>query len=125
MWITKPEHDRLREAAAQVAVLQGQAAAMAANQEWLRTRVNQLEQERAQLVARVLQVPVNVPHIQPIRPSSPLDARPDPKGPSQADVLAQAGAIGMFEDIGDDLAEKLGIFNDEANGTLIYESRRA
>ncbi len=120
MWIAKPEYARLRDAAAEATLLKTQAAATQATLDWLRVRVNQLEQERAALVAKVLQVSVQVPVLESVRPSHPLESRADPVPPTKDAILARIES--MFDDVGDDVARQLGITNDPVTGELLYET---
>lgn len=108
MVIAKPEYDRLRDAAAQTAVLAAQVASLTSTVDWLRVRVNQLEHERATLFQAVTKLPMSVPSIRPADPyaaSSAPNTRPD--------------MAALFEDVGDELARTLGIDHD-ADGRLVY-----
>ena len=110
MVIAKPEYDRLRDAAAQTAVLTAQVASLTTTADWLRVRVNQLEHERATLFQAVTKLPMNVPSI---RPTEPYAASSAPPPATLRDMAA------LFDDVGDTLARELGIDHD-ADGRLVY-----
>lgn len=70
------------------------------NFEWARVRLNQVEQERASLLATMLKAPIGALEIQ--RSLTPDQGSGMPKLPDA-----------LFEDIGDDVAAALGITHDE------------
>jgi hypothetical protein len=95
--------------------LQRQAVEHKTLADWLRVRVNQLERERAQLLQRALSIPIEAPELLREEPARPL--------PSPGDLLRANGvpALGNldFDDIGDDLAQSLGIDHD-SEGRIRY-----
>ena len=109
MWITRKtfedtrldlakHHEECRVLAAQNHVLQ-------VNLDWLRTRVNQLEMERAQLLWNYIGVKVPVPEIQRVQ---------DPQDP-----VHPLNELPSFADVGDKEAARLGIGWD-AEGRVAY-----
>jgi|SoiMethySBSTD1v2_1073268.scaffolds.fasta_scaffold327568_4 hypothetical protein len=85
----------LQTAQAEIAALKAQIQTSNITNDWLRTRVNQLELERTQLMQVAYNVKLPVPEL--VRPST---FKPDAPG----DVFSLD-----FDDMGDDLAKKLGL----------------
>lgn len=81
---------RVSELEAENAVLQREVIATRTNFDWLRMKVNQLEFERAGLLEKAYNIKLPVPEI--ARQHQPID-------PNEF----------SFEDLGDDLAKKLGL----------------
>lgn len=71
------------------------------NFEWARVRLNQVEDERATLIATMLKAPIGALEIQ--RRLTPDQGEGLPHVPD-----------GLFEDVGDDIATTLGLNDDEA-----------
>lgn len=101
MWISRRAFDTLNAeritAAAEARVLADQNAAYKITMDWMRHRLHQVEQERAHLLKTYMGVAVQVPSF--VKPE------PDPD-----DVL---GGANIFQDIGHEAAERLGIKWDE------------
>lgn len=101
MWISRRAFDTLTAeritAAAEARVLADQNAAYKITMDWMRHRVQQLEHERAYLLKTYMGVVVQVPTF----------VKPEPE---QDDVL---GGANIFQDIGHEAAERLGIKWDE------------
>ena len=79
--------------------------------EWMRVRLNQVEAERAALLAQVTGARVMVPTIRPVG-TPVVDERPGPIEPTPDGVLS--GLSALFEDMGDDAADAAGIGHDTA-----------
>lgn len=101
MWISKELWQAAQRLAMEAvetrgarAVLEQRIIAMDTTMDWLRVRVNQLELERAQMIYNYTGVKVPTPQVK----------REDPT--DQEQLLAAASG---FEDIGDEMAKKLGI----------------
>lgn len=109
MWIDRKTYEGLRDELAknkeEARVLDKQNGILQTHLDWLRVRVNQLEQERAQLYYRVADIKLSTPVIESIAPS-PRQGSPFHEMPS-------------FEDMGDDEAKKQGVAHDTA-GNLVY-----
>ena len=86
--------------------LRAQLASAQTTVDWLRTRVNQLEKERAVLLREVTHLNIPIPEI----------ATP---GPVMSTAVPASLQMPNFEDIGDDAASKLGITHNDA-GELEY-----
>ena len=82
-------------------------ARLKADVDWLRTRVNQLEKERAILLREVSHLDVPIPSIEPVRSvmTSPLPA---------------GFQLPSFEDVGDEEADRLGVAHDD-EGRAVYQ----
>lgn len=90
------------------------------NFEWARLRMNELERERAMLYTRVLNV--NLAAFQLERQETEAPAPPNGEAPAASPTPGEPLGIGvpsagMFEDLGDEVAERLGIRRD-AGGVL-------
>jgi hypothetical protein len=70
------------------------------NFEWARVRLNQVEEERATLIATMLKAPIGALEIQ--RRLTPDQGEGLPHVPD-----------GLFDDVGDDVAQSLGLNDDE------------
>lgn len=101
MWIARAVYERLLE-----------HKAMA---DWLRVRVNQLERERALLLQRALAVPIEAPEL--LREAPQMLP---PRDVQSANGLPNIAGVD-FEDIGDELAQSLGVFHDH-EGRIRYRS---
>lgn len=101
MWISRKIHDDLNaeriKACEEARVLFEQNRFITTTLDWMRHRVQQLEQERAQLLFKYMGVAVQVPQF--VKPEQAED-----------DVI---GGVNLFQDIGDEQAKKLGIEWDE------------
>lgn len=106
MWITRSEYDRLRT----------ESTANKTLADWLRLRVNQLERERAQLLQRALQLPIEAPEL--LREEPARLAPPSTQDLLRANGVPQIAGLD-FDDIGDELAESLGIGHD-SEGRIRY-----
>lgn len=108
MWMDRKTYDDLRLQLAQKSgentVLSQHYIALMTTMDWLRVRVTQLEMERAQLLWNYTGVKVAAPVI------TKTDISPDTNPMTQ---------IPNFNDVGDDMAAKLGISWAE-DGTLVY-----
>ena len=93
--ISKDTVDGFREELATVRTerdgLKSQLATTQANFEWIRVRVNTLEQERAQLIEKAYGIKVPVPEI------------------VRANVIGPQFTTALFEDIGEKAAKELGL----------------
>lgn len=93
-----------------------QLAQLRSSFEWLTTHVNRLERERAELFARVLNLQL---------PAMSLEREPQPSiSPNQVvgrpaedsyenSIPALQAAGGLFEDVGDEAASRLGVGHDD------------
>lgn len=110
MWITRKEYDGLVKG---LLLMQGRAEKAELNFEWMRVRVNQLERERAVLLQRALEVPIEAPEL----------LRDDPRPLPPQEIVRANGLPNLagidFEDIGDELAQSHGILHDE-EGRIRY-----
>lgn len=101
MWITRAAFDSLNaeriKSAEEARVLAHQNSNLAITLDWMRHRVQQLEQERAHLLFQYMGIKVQVPIIAP-------------QEPSQDDVL---GGTNIFQDVGDEVAKRLKIEWDD------------
>jgi hypothetical protein len=122
----------LAEARGAREVLTRELAIRQQNVDWLTAHVNRLELERAELLQRVLNLTLPVPTIAREatdhpdlaaaihgttglgRPIRPIDR------PMGEDIGVAASALGLssFEDMGDTLADRLGVKHDEAGNTI-------
>ena len=114
MWIRRKHYDDLRDLTWDVReelavsnsttrALEQQNKVLQVNLDWLRTRVNQLEHERAQLIFNYMGVRIQVPEIQTVK----------------QDDVHPLNAIPHFNDVGDAEANRLGIGWDE-EGRVAY-----
>ncbi len=107
MWISSKTFVEMSDARANAEgrahTLVNQITALHTTMDWMRVRLNQVEQERADLIEKYMGVKIHVPQIEPI---STTDT---------SDVLNQSVS---FEDIGDEEAARQGIDWDD-NGELI------
>jgi hypothetical protein len=110
MWINTKDFIKLAE---KVADAQGAASALKneldkrdVTIDWLRTRVNQLEKERALLMRERTGLNIPIPEIAPAQQVT---------GSRMSGIMA---IDDLFEDIGDAEARKQGILHDE-NGELV------
>ena len=110
MWISAKSFLELSHARSvaegQTSALVTQITALNTTMDWMRVRLNQVEQERADLIERYMGVKIQVPQIQPISTDT-------------SEVLNQAVS---FEDMGDTEAERLGI-DWNGNGELINKRK--
>ena len=108
MWCDRKVYDDLRldtaKRGAECQVLQQQNTTLTTTLDWLRVRVTQLEQERAQLLFNYTGVKVPTPRI-------------------EYEHAAEAAHPPHFRDVGDVEAARLGISWDEA-GNLVYASEK-
>jgi len=86
--------------------LRAQLASAQTTVDWLRTRVNQLEKERAVLLREVTHLNIPIPEIAPA-------------GPAMSAAVPPSLQMPNFEDMGDDAAGRLGITHNDA-GELEY-----
>jgi hypothetical protein len=101
------ERDARIKAEALVGFLQSDRVALHTTMDWMRVRLNQVEQERADLIERYLGVKISVPNIAPAE--KPTD---------NADLFNQTPS---FEDVGDAEAERLSIRWDNQTGEVLYK----
>jgi hypothetical protein len=108
MWISRKVYDDLRDgklrADTALQSLQGELVAHKTMIDWMRIRLSQVEQERAQLLFNYTGVKIATPSIEP----APVQ-RPE-------QILA---ALPHFNDVGDEEAQRLGI-GWNPDGTLRY-----
>lgn len=113
MWIERGLFTKLVETAAQargeLAALQSRFAAQDAMVDWFRIRLTQTEKQNARLIKKYTDVDVEIPNLVPA-----------PHEQTTPEILNEAA---MFEDIGDEIAKKLGISHN-LDGTISY-SRKA
>lgn len=103
MWIAREAFERLMK----------RLGELEATAEWTRVRLNQCERERAMLLQRALALPIEAPEL--IRD----DPRPlPPPGPVNGTGLPNLAGVD-FDDLGDDLAQSIGVFHDE-EGRIRY-----
>ena len=107
MWITRETFTDLLndkfDAEGEARTLAEQNKVLQVNLDWLRTRVNQLEHERAQLIFNYMGVKIAVPEIQTVK----------------QDDVHPLNAIPHFNDVGDAEANRLGIGWDQ-EGRVAY-----
>lgn len=101
MWISRETYDELREEAimaqTEARVLSGQVQSLETSIGWMRLRLTQVEQERARLILNYTGVQIATPRLE-------ASNAPTPVSPNEA-----LSAQGLFNDLGDDLAQKMGI----------------
>jgi hypothetical protein len=121
MWVRRSDYEALvRELAEQRATREAAEKALALNQqtcEWLRVQVNTLQYERASLLSKVTGAPVMVPTLRSGDESSPIAPPVGQPKPPADQFFNQLSAL--FEDPGDDAAQKLGIAHD-TDGSVLY-----
>ena len=109
MFLSRKAYDDLRnewlKAHAECTALSGVNAQLNAHIEWMRVRLTQLEYERAQLLRKYMGLDVPTPTF-----DAP-DEHPDPNQTMD------------FSDVGDAMADKLGI-GWNPDGTLKYEEKQ-
>lgn len=114
MWVDRISwqalNDRTVAAEAVRAQLDRHNTALEASLDWMRVRLTQLEHERAQLIYQLLGIKVPVPEIA----QAPKPSRTGFDSPLNETI--------SFEDVGDEVAAKLGISHN-ADGTLRYSSQ--
>jgi len=112
MWIDRKIYEDMKTemavALAQAATLDKQNGMLQTHLDWLRLRVNQLEQERAQLYFRVADIKISTPVIEQVAPMS-----------KQPRVGSPFHEMPSFEDMGDDEAREQGVGHDSA-GNLVF-----
>lgn len=133
MWLRRQDYDRLTNELADARgardVLRRELAIRQQNVDWLTSHVNRLELERAELLKRVLNITLPVPVIarepeshpelaHALGLGQPIPERPRPEGEDPG-VAAAAMGLSSFEDMGDTLAERLGVGHDSA-GNVKY-----
>jgi hypothetical protein len=84
--------------------------------EWLRVQVNSLQYERASLLAKITGAPVMVPTLRSDESSPIAPPVGNPKTPTDQFFNQLAS---LFDDPGDELAQKAGITHDET-GAVVY-----
>lgn len=112
MWIGKEQflelvHEK-SQAQGVAQALERQNTALQSTMDWLKMRLTQLEQERAQLIFNYMGVKIAVPSIEPERPSIAM-----------SDIL---GSTQSFDDVGDEEAAKQGIGWNEM-GEVAYSKK--
>ena len=113
MLVSRSVIDHLKERAvaaeAKNATLERHNTALEASLEWMRLRISQIEHERALLLYKFMDIKLDVPEIarKPVAPS-----------PETAEALH---ATLDFNDVGDDMATKLGI-GWNADGSIRYQT---
>lgn len=104
MWISQKHYDDLRMEATkcreEARVLADQNRALQNALDWLMQHATQLEKERAALLFRFMDIKIEVPEYAP--------ARPKPRA-VDPNLPAMLGNAGLFTDVGDDQAAKMGI----------------
>jgi|PlaIllAssembly_1097288.scaffolds.fasta_scaffold120616_2 hypothetical protein len=123
MFITADRFWRLVEASAlqaeKVKTLVGENAKLEATVEWMRTHINRLEEERALLLQTVYHAPVGRVEIdRQIRFEAPAVTGAPLTEEDPVQMLATSQAL--LEDVGDDVAARMGIKHNE-DGSLKYE----
>lgn len=112
MWIDRHVYEQmLMEGAAlgaKAQALEVRFAALDTTLDWMRVRLEQVERERARLIKKYTDVDIDIPTIQRV-----------PEQPVTEAVLNEATA---FDDVGDELAKRLGI-GWKPDGTLEYTKR--
>lgn len=113
MWVNTRIYGRLAADSEQKQQVEGalrilaeQNKVLQVNLDWLRTRVSQLERERALMLYKFTGVKIETPEFQPV------------VAPDAADMLNAVNA--MFQDVGDEQAARLGI-EHLPDGTLKAE----
>ena len=108
MWVDKKTYFELRDclskATQEAHTLAVQNQALQTTMDWLRMRVNQLEMERAQMLLLYTGVKIPTPTIH---------------SAAETDVQSMMANKSPFEDVGDDVAKKLGL-SWNPDGTLLY-----
>lgn len=131
MWIRWSHYEHLfralSEARERIVQLEKQNASHVATIEWLRLHVNRLETERSVLTSERLRVLFPTPTIQR-EPESPRPVEPDAgrtviDTPVSRDLPADSIPMQQFlsaalEDVGDEMAGRLGVSNDNPEGVL-------
>lgn len=109
MWVDRKLYEQMRDEWVknheECRVLGQRMSAMDTTLDWFRIRVTQLEKERAQMVERYTGVKIEVPNIVRV-PDVPVEQ-----------VLSE---VASFDDVGDDIAKRLGIGWD-ASGKVVYQ----
>ncbi len=109
MWVDKRTYFELRETLAKAGeearILSVQNQALQTTLDWLRMMVNKLEVERAQMLHLYTGVTVPVQQIH---------------SQAETDIQSTLANKSPFEDVGDDVAKKLGIAW-APDGTLLYK----
>lgn len=128
MWITRTHYEHLFAALSQarerIVQLERLDAAHTATIEWLRTHVNRLETERNILTAERLRVLYPTPAI--LREAKTPDDgagqavidRPVSREAPEDSIPMRQFVGSLLEDVGDDMAGRLGITNDNPEGVL-------
>lgn len=111
MWVNKQQYDELVAAHAVVTasnrILVEQITKYDVTLDWFRIRLTQLEKERAQLIHNYMGIKIEVPELLPVREQG---------SGVPAHALQDAD---LFNDMGDDQAQKLGI-SWHPDGTINY-----
>jgi S-adenosylmethionine synthetase len=115
VWIDRKTYDALRldyaKANEEARVLDAQNIALRTTLDWLMLRMTFLEKERAVMIQHYMGITLEVPEVSPARSKAaqvPLD------------IPAMLGhPPGMFSDIGDEAARKLGLDWDKDSGEVI------
>jgi hypothetical protein len=100
------EHDARVKAEAVISVVERENVALHTTMDWMKMRLTQLEQERAQLIYRYMGVKITVPEIEDEQPQNGVNH-----------TLNDAAAL--FSDMGDQAAAELGVEWDE-DGRVKY-----
>ena len=112
MWISRELFIGLVEkeskARGELAALQTRFAAQDSMVDWFRIRLTQLEKERAQMILKYTGVAIETPVFAKEPEQTPLDQ-----------VL---GEVSTFDDVGDEIAAKMGI-GWKQDGTLDYTKK--
>lgn len=113
----------LIEATTKVTQLEARLAAHLAHMDWLMAHVNRLEQERAVLFQRTLNLQMPVPEILRMQSQAPTPSQGLGRNVAVEDDYGQTipgvQAMGAFDDIGDEAARVLGITHDR-QGQVAY-----
>ena len=113
MFLDRKTYDDLRleaeKSRVEARILSNQNAFLQTTLDWMRLRLTQVEQERAQLLFNFTGVKVAVPSIE----------RETPPGPSRETVSDILAHVAHFGDVGDAEAAKLGVDWNE-DGTVRY-----
>lgn len=123
MWVDRREYEALRsdrdKCWSEARVLAEQNHVLQTTVNWLCTRTTQLEKERAALVFNYMGVKVETPEYAPAPASRRAAVAMTTTAEVPLDIPGVLGQSGMFNDIGDTEAKRLGIGWDE-QGAVRY-----
>lgn len=109
MWVDKKTYFELRDCLAKATqeahTLAVQNQSLTTTMDWMRMMVNKLEQERAQMLLLYTGVKISVPTIH---------------SSQETDIQTMMAGKSPFEDVGDEVAAKLGV-GWAPDGTVLYQ----